>query len=64
MITLTNRRTSTSLDQRLTMKVMTHTLARVLPVTTLRHLKRCKKLPSGWAISLWCPNIILFVSEL
>jgi len=44
MIALTNQHTSTSLDQRLTMKVTICTVAHALLATTQRHLKRCKKL--------------------
>jgi len=42
MIALTSQHMSTSLDQRLTMKVMIRTVARALLATTQRHLKRCK----------------------
>jgi len=44
MIALTNQHMSTSLDQRLTMKVTIRTVAHALLATTQRHLKRCKKL--------------------
>ena len=47
MIALTNQHMSTSLDQRLTMKVTIRTVARALLATTRRHLKRCKKLSTN-----------------